>query len=476
MRGDAERGASVLRVHASPRDRGERLMSTQIRVLVIDDDESMRIACRQSLERAGYVVSTAENGDQALEKIRQESFDVALLDLRMPGLPGMEVLKRLKQESPNTAVVIITGYATIDSAVEAIKSGADDYLPKPFTPEALVSAVERAAVAARRALENACIGQELERKMLAQSLIGRSEAMSQVVRLIHKAAPVDSTVLITGETGVGKEVVASAIHRLSNRSNKRFVTVDCGTLVESLFESELFGHVKGSFSGAIENTTGKIELAEGGTLFLDEIANISISMQARLLRAVQEREISRVGSTSKKTIDVRIISATNRDLQQAVREGRFREDLYYRLNVLHIAVPPLRERLEDIPALVDFYLKKLAADKQRPTPSISDEAMRFLKRRDWPGNVRELINALESAVVTCEGNRIGLRDLPYPPSDSSGAGGLTGGSLARLEQNEILNALEQFRGNKSKAAEYLGINRKTLREKMQKYSITDKKP
>jgi len=450
-------------------------MSSQIRVLVVDDEESMRIACRQSLELAGYSISTAENGDQALQRIRQESFDVALLDLRMPGLPGMEALKRLKQESPNTAVVIITGYGTIDSAVEAIKSGAYDYLPKPFTPEALVSVVERAAVAARRALENACIGQGLERKMLSRNLIGRSEAMSRVVRLIQKAAPVDSTVLITGETGVGKEVVASAIHRLSNRSNKRFVTVDCGTLVESLFESELFGHVKGAFSGAIESTTGKIELAEGGTLFLDEISNISINMQARLLRAVQEHEISRVGSTNKKTIDVRIISATNRDLQQAVREGRFREDLYYRLNVLHIAVPPLRERLEDIPALVDFYLKKLAADKQRPTLSISDEAMRFLKRRDWPGNVRELINALEYAVVTCEGNMIGLRDLPYSPADSSGMGSLTGGSLARLEQNEILNALEQFHGNKSRAAEYLGINRKTLREKMQKYGITGKK-
>ena len=213
--------------------------------------------------------------------------------------------------------------------------------------------------------------------MLSQALIGRSEAMSRVVRLIQKAAPVDSTVLITGETGVGKEVVARAIHRLSTRSDKPFVTVDCGTLVESLFESELFGHVKGAFSGAVENTIGKIELADGGTLFLDEIANISINMQARLLRAVQEREISRVGSTLKKKMDVRIISATNRDLQQAVREGKFREDLFYRLNVVHIPVPPLRERLEDIPALVDYYLKKLAAEKKRPAVALSDEAMRF---------------------------------------------------------------------------------------------------
>jgi len=347
-------------------------LPTQGRVLIIDDDDSVRGVCRHSLELAGFGVAASENAEQALKRARQESFDVALLDLRVPGLPGMEALKRLKQESPNTAVVIITAHATIESAVEAIKLGAFDYIPKPFTPEALISTVERAAAAARRTLEEACIGQGLERRMLSQSLIGRSEAMSQVIRLIRKAAPADSTVLITGETGVGKEVVARAIHRLSHRSGKLFVTVDCGTLVESLFESELFGHVKGAFPGAIENTTGKIELADGGTLFLDEIANITVNMQARLLRTVQEREVSRVGSTTRKKIDVRIISATNRDLPQAVRQGRFREDLYYRLNVIHIPVPPLRERLEDIPALVDFYLKKLAAEKRRPSLSISE--------------------------------------------------------------------------------------------------------
>jgi two-component system, NtrC family, response regulator HydG len=450
-------------------------MTAPGKVLIIDDDESMRIACSRSLESAGYGIASAENGEQGLGKARLESFDVALLDLRMPGLPGMEVLKRLKQESPNTAVVIITGYPTIDSAVEAIKLGAHDYLSKPFSPEVLITVVERASAAVRRTLENECIGQGLERQMLSQALIGRSEAMSRVVRLIQKAAPVNSTVLVTGETGVGKEVVARAIHRLSNRSNKQFVTVDCGTLVESLFESELFGHVKGAFSGAIENTIGKIELAEGGTLFLDEIANISITMQARLLRAVQEREISRVGSTNKKKIDVRIISATNRDLQQEVREGKFREDLYYRLNVVHISVPPLRERLEDIPALVDYYLKKLASEKRRPSLSISEEAMRSLKRREWPGNVRELINALEYAVVTCEGANVGVRDLPQSTVDTTGLGNASGGSLARLEQSEIVNALEQFQGNKTKAAEYLGINRKTLREKMQKYGLPDRR-
>jgi two-component system, NtrC family, response regulator HydG len=450
-------------------------MAEQGRVLIIEDDDSTSSGCRQALEPAGFHIAMAENGEQALERIRLESFDVALLNLRMPDSEALEVLNRLKQASPNTAMILFSQNPTISSAVETIKLGAYDYVPNPITPEALIKLVERAASAARRVLENACIGLELERQMLSQVLIGRSEVMSRVVRLVQKAAPVDSTVLITGETGVGKEVVARAIHRLSRRSNKPFVTVDCGTLVESLFESELFGHVKGSFSGAVENTIGKIEMADGGTLFLDEITNITINMQARLLRAVQEREISRVGSSIKKKIDVRIISATNRDLLQAVREGKFREDLFYRLNVIHVSVPPLRERLEDIPALVDYYLKKLATEKRRPVVALSDEAMRFLKRCEWPGNVRELINALEYAVVTCEGKTIGLRDLPYAATESMGFGTPGGGSLARLEQSEILNALDLFQGNKTKAAEYLGINRKTLREKIQKYGLSHKK-
>jgi DNA-binding NtrC family response regulator len=447
-------------------------MTFKGKVLIIDDDESMRVSCTHTLELNGYGAAAVENGDRALEKAQQESFDVALLDLRMPDGSGLEVLKRLRKESPNTAVVVMTEHATIESAVQATRLGAFDYLQKPIPSEMLTSVVSRATQSTMRALENACIGQELDRKMLfSQSLIGQSEAMSRVLRLVQKAAPVDSTVLITGETGVGKEVVARAIHRLSHRSNRSFVTVDCGSLVESLFESELFGHVKGSFSGAVENTIGKIELADGGTLFLDEIANISIHMQARLLRVVQEREISRVGSIHKKKVNVRIISATNHDLKQSVLEGKFRQDLYYRLNVIHIPVPPLRERLEDIPALADYYVKKLAFEKGRPTLSLSDEAVRFLIDCEWPGNVRELINALEYGVVTCEGKTIHLHDLPLDTTKASSKNNTPGGSLARAEQNEIVSALERFRGNKSKAAEYLGINRKTLREKMQKYGL-----
>jgi len=446
-------------------------MASRGKVLIIDDEESLRIACEQTLELSGYSISSAASGAEGIELARRESFHVILLDLRMPGMPGMEVLQKLRQDSPNAMVIIITGYATIESAVQAIKQGAYDYLPKPFAPEALTSLVNRAANAARRTLESACIGLELERRMPSEVLVGRSEPMNEVMRLIRKAAPMDSTVLITGETGVGKEVVARAVHRFSRRSDKPFVTVDCGTLVETLFESELFGHVKGAFSGAVENTIGKIELADGGTLFLDEIANITINMQARLLRVVQEREISRVGSTSKKTVNVRIIAATNRDLQQAVREGKFREDLYYRLNVIQIPIPPLRQRADDIPALAAFYLKKLAAEKNKRVVAISEEAMNFLKNHAWPGNVRELINALEFAVVTCETDSVGLSDLPYGSEDVTPAIEANGGALARLEQAEIVRALEQFLGNKTRAAEYLGINRKTLREKMQKYGL-----
>jgi DNA-binding NtrC family response regulator len=452
------------------------------KVLIIDDDESLRIACAQALEHSDFSIAIACNGAQGLERAHRESFDVALLDLKMPGMPGMEVLQKLKEESPNVMVIIMTGYASIDSAVEAIKHGAYDYLPKPFTPEALTDLVLRAARVGRKTLEDACVAQELDRKMLSDTLIGDSDAMNRVTRLVQKAAPGNSTVLITGETGVGKEVVARATHRLSDRANKAFVTVDCGTLVESLFESELFGHVKGAFSGAIESTVGKIELAEGGTLFLDEIANISLQMQARLLRVVQEREICRVGSTQKKKVDVRIISATNRELLAAAHEGKFRQDLYYRLNVIHIFVPPLRDRLDDIPALSSYFLRKLSNEKQRPGLSLSAEAIQFLKTHTWPGNVRELVNALEYAVVTCEGNIIGVSDLPYcdeddmPRADRQSlacAPDSDGGYLAHVERTEIARAIEQFHGNKTRTAEHLGINRKTLREKMRRYGLED---
>ncbi len=450
-------------------------MSFRGKVLLIDDDESLRTACLHTLDQNGFSAAAVESGEQALQKVRQESFDVALLDLKIQGMSAMEALKRLRQESPNTAVVVMARRASFESALRAGRLGAFDYLPKPFSSEALLTTASKAAHSARTALEDVCIGQELDRKMPPQALIGGSEAMNRVLRLIRKAAPVDSTALIAGETGVGKEVVARTIHRLSHRANRSFVLIDCNSLSESLFESELFGHVKGSLPGAGENVAGKIERADGGTLFFDEIASLPAPIQARLLRTVQEREVSRIGSPSRKKINVRILASTSHDLRKCVREGGFRDDLYYRLNVIPVPVPPLRERPEDIPALTDYYLKKLAFEKGKNPLKISDEAISFLMRLAWPGNVRELINALEYAVVTCEGKTLQVRDLPYEATESPGDGEKTRGSLARAQQNEIIQALEQFRGNKSRAAEHLGINRKTLREKMQKYGLAKQK-
>jgi len=447
-------------------------MSFSANILVIDDEESMRVGCIQTLAEDGYRVQAVENGRKGLDKTGKESFDVILLDLKMPGIPGMEVLKKLKENDANSVVIVITAYGTIDSAVEAMKRGAYDFLSKPFTPEALSSIVKRAADSRLRALEDACVALALDEKMISKTIIGQSNEIANLVLLIKKVAATNSTVFITGETGVGKELVAQTIHRLSRRCDKPFVTVDCGVLVESLFESEMFGHTKGSFTGAIETTHGKFELANGGTIFLDEVANISINMQARLLRVIEEREISKVGGLEKITVDVRIIAATNKNLLKEIDKGRFREDLFYRLNVVPIHIPPLRERRQDIPVLAKYFLKKFGQQNKKAVTSISAEAMQSLEMYDWPGNVRELRNAIERAIVTCEGKVIEFDDLSFNESEIQCNINLSGeGSLAELEREKISKVLKQFNGHKTKAAEYLGINRKTLREKIRKYKI-----
>ncbi len=447
-------------------------MSFSTNILVIDDEESMRVGCIQTLAEDGYRVQAVENGRKGLDRTSKESFDVILLDLKMPGIPGMEVLKKLKENDANSVVIVITAYGTIDSAVEAMKRGAYDFLSKPFTPEALSSIVKRAVDSRLRALEDACVALALDEKMISKTIIGQSNEIANLVLLIKKVAAAGSTVLITGETGVGKELVAQTIHRLSRRCDKPFVTVDCGVLVESLFESEMFGHTKGSFTGAIETTHGKFELANGGTIFLDEVANISINMQARLLRVIEEREISKVGGLEKITVDVRIIAATNKNLLKEIDKGRFREDLFYRLNVVPIHIPPLRERRQDIPVLAKYFLKKFGQQNKKAVTSISAEAMRSLEMYDWPGNVRELRNAIERAIVTCEGKVIEFDDLSFNESEIQCNINLSGeGSLAELEREKISKVLKQFNGHKTKAAEYLGINRKTLREKIRKYKI-----
>jgi DNA-binding NtrC family response regulator len=443
-------------------------MAWQGRVLCIDNRESIRDDCRRTLETAGFSITFAETGEQGLEKVRQESFDVALLSLEIPGSPAMEVLNHLKQESPNTSVILLAR----EPDAGAVENGAFDSLPEPFAPGALAELVGRAVRHSRRALEDSCIGQELERMMLSQVLIGRSEPMNRVGRFVQKAASVDSAVLITGEPGTGKEVVARAIHRLSRRSRRRFVAVDCRQSAESLLERILFGQNPGAIPDAAGDTTGKIELADGGTLFLKEIAGIGGPVQEKLLRVILEKKIPADGKCADKTVDVRVITATRKDMSRQMDEGLFREDLFYRLNTIHIDVPPLRERLEDIPLLADYYIRKSSAGNQRPAQTISAEAVRSLKRREWPGNVRELIQVLELAVAKCKDKTIELRDLPPEATGPLDSNGDPGGYLARLEKSEIQRILEQFQGNKTQAARYLGINRKTLREKMERYGIT----
>jgi len=441
-------------------------------ILVIDDEESMRAGCIQTLAEDGHSVQAVENGRKGLDRTKKESFDVILLDLKMPGIPGMEVLKRLQENDPNSVVIVITGYATIDSAVEAMKRGAYDFLTKPFTPEALSSIVKRAVDSRLRALEDACVALALDEKMISKTIIGQSHQIANLILLIKKVAAANSTVLITGETGVGKELVAQTIHRLSNRADKPFVTVDCGVLVESLFESEMFGHTRGSFTGAVETTQGKFELADGGTVFLDEVTNISINMQARLLRVIEEREISKVGGLEKIEVDVRIIAATNKNLFKEIDEGRFREDLFYRLNVVPINIPPLRERRQDISVLAKYFLKKFSQQKKKAVISILTEAMRSLEMYDWPGNVRELRNTIERSIVTCEGKVIEFNDLSFNESAiQSKINSSESSRLAEMEREKISKVLKQFNGHRTKAAEYLGINRKTLREKIRKYKI-----
>lgn len=447
-------------------------MPLSANILVIDDDESIRAGCVQTLANDGHRVQAVASGSEGLAKVGAESFDVILVDLKMPGISGMEVLKRIKEDDPASVVIVITGYGTIDAAVESMKLGAYDFLTKPFAPETLSVLVETAASTRLHVLEDACIGQALDEQAISDRIIGVSPAIKRIGVLAGKVALTDSTVLITGGTGVGKELVARTIHQISPRRDRPFVTVDCGALVEGLFESELFGHTEGAFTGAVKTTQGRFELANGGTMFLDEVANVSVSLQSRLLRVLEEREISRVGGSEKIKLDVRIVSATNKDLLEEVRKGEFREDLFYRLNVVPIRIPPLRERRQDIPLLAEHFLKKLREQRGAPRKRLSANAMRALETREWPGNVRELRNLIERVMVTCEEDVIDADDLFHDEAPLQPAGtSLAKGSLAEREKEEITNTLRQFGGHKAKAAEYLGINRKTLREKIRKYRI-----
>jgi len=449
-------------------------MFRQANILVMDDEETMRDSCQQALSRDGNKVAVAEDGVKGLALLERESFDLVILDLKMPGLSGMEVLKKIKEDNPEATVIVITGYATVESAVEAMKRGAYDFIPKPFTPDSLRAIVKRALDRRELALENVLLRSELKASFGPEVIIGQSESMKKVEELVRKVGPTDTTVLISGESGTGKELVARAIHCHSNRRDKPFVAVDCGSLVENLFESELFGHVKGSFTGATATKYGRFELANGGTLFFDEIGNISINIQTKLLRVLQEREVTKVGSSQVIKVDVRIVAATNKDLQKAVKTEAFREDLFYRLSVVPITLPPLRERRNDIPLLANHFLKKYNRKRRKDIKAISGRAMKALVQYDWPGNVRELENAIERAVVLAENNVVRPSDLLYyglsvetPSSSDTGEAK----RLIDVEREHIAKTLKIFNGHKGKTAEWLGIDRKTLRTKLRRYGI-----
>jgi DNA-binding NtrC family response regulator len=445
------------------------------RILVIDDEESIRDSMTMVLRKEGYRVETAASGPEGLKLFAAAAFHAAFVDLKLPGTSGLDILNRIKEADPQTPVIIITGYASIESAVEAMKRGAFDYMTKPFTPEEVRVVTRKALESRRLVFENMSLRRELEAQTEFELVVGKSRAITQVLDVVRRVSPSESTILITGESGTGKELIAREIHRHSLRRDSSFVVVDCGALVETLFESELFGHVKGSFTGAHETKHGRFEVAEGGTIFFDEISNIGLNIQAKLLRAIQEREINRIGSSKAIKIDVRILAATNEDLADAIRKGKFREDLFYRLSVVPIHLPPLRERKEDISLLVDHFLQKYNKRAKKNISGISSRALKAMKEYDWPGNIRELENTIERAVVLARSDGIDMEDLMYHGiSAGTTAPGLLPGKLQTLEDMEkeyIKAVLRAQNGNRTRTAEVLGIDRKTLWAKIRKYQI-----
>ena len=445
------------------------------RILVVDDEERICEAVEKALERIGYDVESSLDAFVAWEKFQKSSFDMVICDVKMPGMDGMALLDRIKEHDPTTLVLMITGYASIESAVESIKKGAQDYIPKPFTPDQIRVLVERAFERKRLADENIYLRGELKQLYGKDVVIGKSQGMQQVFDLAVRVAATDSSVLIMGESGTGKEVLARLIHFSSHRVGGPFVTVNCSAIPENLLESELFGHKKGAFTGALYMKRGSFELANGGTLFLDEIGDMKLEMQVKILRALEERKIKKVGSEEEAAIDVRVIAATNKDLGEEVKAGRFREDLFYRLDVVQIAVPPLREHKEDVAVFARHFLKLFATEMKKPVADFSQEALSLMMRYDWPGNVRELKNAVERAVIF---GRPGepIRTSHFPPQLRTEMGepkpfAVQGfKSLQALELDYIKEVLDACGGNKAKASAVLGISPSTIWRKLQQES------
>ncbi|MCX7626179.1 MAG: sigma-54 dependent transcriptional regulator [Candidatus Sumerlaeaceae bacterium] len=446
-----------------------------LRILIIDDEPKMSAALGRMLEREGHFVRSTTTPQDGLDWLAEDGFDVVLCDMRMPTMSGLDVLREAKRRAPVLDFVIMTAYADARSAVECMKEGALDYLIKPFSMDELKILLKRIEETRHLREENARLRELVEERTPLENIIAASRQMQDVLARARKVAAANSSVLLLGESGTGKEVIARAIHRMSPRAQKPLVVVNCGAIPETLLESELFGHTRGSFTGATESRKGMFETADGGTIFLDEIGDLPLHLQVKLLRVLQEGEIQRIGENTPRKVDVRVIAATNRDLEQLVQEGRFRQDLYYRLNVIPIYIPPLRERREDIAPLIEHFIRKYSPAGQRKL--ISPEALARLMRYDYPGNVRELENAIEHAVVLSDSETITVEDLPlqiqnaewermiFPTPDSDAM------SLEELEKRALLAALEKTNYNITRAAAHLGITRRTLGYRIKKYGL-----
>ncbi len=440
-------------------------MNNATRILAVDDSKSTLEVIKRNLQPRGYEVYTSESIDEALPILDELGIDLVITDYRMPRGTGMDLIKHVRANHPDVEIMMVTGYPSINGAVEAIKDGAGEYLAKPFTTEELLGAVER------------IVAKMVHRRVLSSpdtppdnfGIIGDSPAMETVFQRIQKAASTNANVLIAGDSGTGKELVARAVHYNSERRASSFVPVNCTAIPDSLVESELFGHIRGAFTGAKENRAGFFEVANGGSIFLDEIGDASPTMQAKLLRVIQSGEFTKVGSSRVHTVDTRIIAATHKNLRKMVEEGTFREDLYYRINVVDIPVPPLAERGDDLLALVNYFLTKFSKEMHREVLHFSDNALQALRRHSWPGNVRELENLIQRLVVIVDHAPIETTDLPDSMRFTLPKEGGINRSLAEVEREHILNVLAMTRNNKSRAAEILGINRKTLREKMKRF-------
>lgn len=453
----------------------------QARILIVDDDE---VSCRlfgEVLEGDGYRVDQARSGEEALDCLRKESYDLLLVDVRMPGITGLDVTRAMRQEQPSLPVIVMTSFGSIETAVEAIHEGAYDYVSKPMNLDELKKIVARAVGQGESHAQSRRRIKQLDDLEQQKTVIGRSSAMVEVFKMVARAAPTKSTVLILGESGTGKEVIARSIHRHSGRAQRPFVAVDCGALTETLLESELFGHTRGAFTGAVADKKGVFQSADGGTCFLDEIGDISLNMQSKLLRVLQEEEVRPVGGKEWVKVDVRVLAATNKDVDELVRNGTFREDLYYRLKVITIRLPPLRERLEDIDALTQVFIRRYSQAAGKPITAISDDAVERLRNYFWPGNIRQLENAIEQAIVLSNQPLLTLDDLPrevredLPPSYNSADQGqlLFSGtpSLEEIKKRYALYVMNQARGNISRAAKILDIDRRSLYRMLARWKL-----